>query len=101
MSQSQSQSGLYCRCFNFYQYPTELQLQQKVYCVIIPSLGYFKSVEKFIKASEEQLEFETQDELKETPLMVAIRAGMSNIETIQVIIELGGRIQRAFSAHVI
>ena len=53
--------------------------------------GYFKSVEKFIKASEEQLEFETQDELRETPLMVAVRAGISNIETIQVIIELGGR----------
>lgn len=54
-------------------------------------IGYFKSVEKFIKASDDQLEFETQDELRETPLMVSIRAGMANIETIQIIIECGGK----------
>lgn len=54
--------------------------------------GYFKSVEKFIKASEDQLEFETQDDLRETPLMVAVRAGVSNMETISIILELGGKV---------
>ena len=54
-------------------------------------VGYFKSVEKFIIASDDQLEFETQDDLKETPLLVAVRAGMSNIETINIIIKLGGK----------
>lgn len=56
--------------------------------------GYFKSVEKFIQASDDQLEFETQDELKETPLLVAVRAGMSNMETISIIIRLGGEKER-------
>lgn len=47
-------------------------------------------MEKFIKAHDDQLEFETQDELKETPLLVAVRAGKANIDTISIIIELGG-----------
>lgn len=52
--------------------------------------GYFKSVEKFIKANSEQLEFQTQDALRETPLMIAVRAGYANRETINVIVDLGG-----------
>ncbi|XP_067933581.1 ankyrin and armadillo repeat-containing protein-like [Watersipora subatra] len=54
--------------------------------------GYFKSVEKFIQASDDQIEFETQDDLKETPLMVAVRAGSSNMDTISTIIKLGGKL---------
>jgi len=52
--------------------------------------GYFSSVEKFLKASNDQLEFETQDDLHDTPLLVAVRTGMQNIDTINIIIEFGG-----------
>ncbi|KAF6034711.1 hypothetical protein EB796_006980 [Bugula neritina] len=53
--------------------------------------GYFSSVEKFLKASNDQLEFETQDDLHDTPLLVAVRTGMQNIDTINIIIEFGVR----------
>jgi len=44
-------------------------------------------VEKFVKNTEGQLEFETQDELHETPLLISARAGIANIETINILIE--------------
>lgn len=53
--------------------------------------GYFKSVEKFVKNNDGQLEFETQDELHETPLLISARAGIANIETINILIDCGGR----------
>ena len=52
--------------------------------------GFIKSVERFINASEEQLELETGDELKSTPLLLAV---MNNqLDTVQCLVELGAKV---------
>lgn len=53
--------------------------------------NYAKSVEKFIKANSSQLEFETQDGLHETPLLIAVRTGISCLDTIKTLQALGGK----------
>ncbi|XP_019638364.1 PREDICTED: ankyrin and armadillo repeat-containing protein-like [Branchiostoma belcheri] len=52
--------------------------------------GYVKSVERFVTAMEDQLEFTTQDNLHSTPLLCATMSG--NIEMIQKLLDLGAQI---------
>ena len=52
--------------------------------------GYLKSLEKFVKTSEEQLELETEDELHSTPLLLSVMSG--NLETVKFMVELGGNV---------
>ena len=52
--------------------------------------GFIKSIEKFVLASEDQLEFETGDDLHSTPLLLAVMSG--NKETIKCLIDLGANV---------
>ena len=52
--------------------------------------GFLKSVERFVKADPEQLELETNDDLKTTPLLLAVMSGSK--ETVECMIGLGSRI---------
>lgn len=62
------------------------------YCIAYYFLpGYFKSVEKFVKNTEGQLEFETEDAFHYTPLLISAKAGIANIDTINILIDCGGR----------
>lgn len=49
--------------------------------------GYHKSVARFVKGRDDQLELLTEDGKQTTPLLLACTSG--NIETVQVLIELG------------
>ncbi|ELU14680.1 hypothetical protein CAPTEDRAFT_224898 [Capitella teleta] len=52
--------------------------------------GFVKSVEKFVKANDDQLESETGDELRCTPLLLAVMSG--NEETVRCLVTLGARV---------
>lgn len=52
--------------------------------------GFIKSVERFVKASEDQLELETGDELHSTPLLLAVKGGHK--PTIECLVEFGAKI---------
>ena len=47
--------------------------------------GYYKSVNRFIKSREDQLELETQDGQQLTPLLLACMNG--HVETVQLLVE--------------
>lgn len=47
-----------------------------------------------MKNNDGQLEFETQDELHETPLLISARAGIANVETINILIDCGGMLPK-------
>ena len=47
--------------------------------------GYYKSVSRFIKSQEDQLELETQDGQQLTPLLLACMNG--HVETVQLLVE--------------
>ncbi len=52
--------------------------------------GFVKSVERFVKAAGDQLELETGDDLKSTPLLLAVMSGQ--LETVECLVELGARL---------
>ena len=49
--------------------------------------GMIKSVQRFVTASEDQLEFPTNDDRHMTPLLLAVESG--KLDTVQCIVELG------------
>jgi hypothetical protein len=49
--------------------------------------GFVKSIERFVKANEDQLELETGDDARSTPLLLATTS--SNLESVQCLVELG------------
>ncbi|XP_072169198.1 ankyrin and armadillo repeat-containing protein-like [Diadema setosum] len=49
--------------------------------------GYIKSIEKFVGASEDQLEFPTNDERLMTPLLLAVESG--KLDTVECLVRLG------------
>ena len=53
--------------------------------------GYHKSVSRFIKDREDQLELQTQDGKECTPLLLACSSGV--LETVQLLIELGANVK--------
>ncbi|CAH1779553.1 unnamed protein product [Owenia fusiformis] len=52
--------------------------------------GFIKSIERFVKASEDQLELETGDDLHMTPFMLSVASG--NLETVKCLLNLGAKI---------
>ncbi|XP_074644329.1 ankyrin and armadillo repeat-containing protein-like [Tubulanus polymorphus] len=59
--------------------------------------GFIKSIERFAVASEEQLELETGDDLKSTPILLAIMSG--NIDTIKCLVGLGAKVNTVNSQN--
>ena len=53
--------------------------------------GYHKSVSRFIKDREDQLELQTQDGKQSTPLLLACQSGV--LETVQLLIDLGADVR--------
>ncbi|EDO46402.1 predicted protein [Nematostella vectensis] len=53
--------------------------------------GYHKSVSRFIKNKEDQLELETQDGTSCTPFLLACKSGV--LETVQLLVELGANLK--------
>ena len=56
--------------------------------------GFVKSVERFVKANEDQLELETGDDLQSTPMLLSVMSG--NLETVQCLVQLGAQV----SSHI-
>ncbi|XP_064641312.1 ankyrin and armadillo repeat-containing protein-like isoform X2 [Lineus longissimus] len=59
--------------------------------------GFVKSIERFVKANEEQLEFETGDDVHSTPLLLATMSG--NLESVQCLVELGANLMATNSQN--
>eukprot|EP00057_Strongylocentrotus_purpuratus_P001221 XP_001196796.1 PREDICTED: ankyrin and armadillo repeat-containing protein isoform X1 [Strongylocentrotus purpuratus] len=49
--------------------------------------GYIKSIEKFVGASEDQLEFPTNDDKLMTPILLAVDSG--KLDTVECLVKLG------------
>ncbi|KAK3702153.1 hypothetical protein QZH41_008212 [Actinostola sp. cb2023] len=49
--------------------------------------GYHKSVSRFVKSKEDQLELETHDDQQSTPFLLSCTSGA--LETVQLLVELG------------
>ncbi|XP_013419847.1 ankyrin and armadillo repeat-containing protein-like [Lingula anatina] len=52
--------------------------------------GFIKSIERFVNANKDQLELETEDEYRSTPLLLAVTNG--NKETVECLISLGAKV---------
>lgn len=59
--------------------------------------GFLKSVERFIKADNELLELETDDDLKSTPLLLAVMSGSQDV--VESLIGMGARIHAVDSQN--
>ncbi|XP_038070212.1 ankyrin and armadillo repeat-containing protein-like isoform X2 [Patiria miniata] len=49
--------------------------------------GYIKSIQRFVAASEDQLEFPTNDDRLMTPLLLAVESG--KLDTVRCLVDLG------------
>ena len=52
--------------------------------------GFVKSVERFVKANPDNLELETQDDLRSTPVLLAVMSG--ELEIVDCIVKLGAKL---------
>ena len=52
--------------------------------------GFVKSIERFVKAADDQLELETQDDLRSTPLLLASTSG--SLDGVKSLVELGAKV---------
>lgn len=52
--------------------------------------GYYKSVSRFVKSKEDQLELETKDGQESTPFLLSCTSGA--LETVQLLVDLGANL---------
>ncbi|XP_031564249.1 ankyrin and armadillo repeat-containing protein-like [Actinia tenebrosa] len=53
--------------------------------------GYHKSVSRFVKSKDDQLELETQDGQQSTPFLLSCTSGV--LDTVQLLVELGANLK--------